>query len=278
MILSFHPIFEGDRNITCAGRKPDDRDLSEIRKANAVILPQGCGEELYRMAVENCPHVFPNYDARFQYPGKLNQAVLFSLHGAPFPETRIFRDLESFFKEKPGTSGMNFDFPFVFKFDWGGEGDFVFPVSSRMDFERVLGLAEQYEKTGQKGFLLQTFIPCQGRSLRVVVIHDRIIGYWRVNEGNSFYGNLKNGGLIDSASDPDLQTLGKEAVKSFCEKTSINLAGFDLIFSGGEKSPLPLFIEINYFFGRKGLGGSEAYYRLLIQGIESWIKTINPAL
>jgi len=37
-----------------------------------------------------------------------------------------------------------------------------------------------------------------------------------------------------------------------------------------------LFLEINYFFGRKGLGGSEAYYKLLQQEIDRWINyTIN---
>ncbi|MBA3027320.1 MAG: glutathione synthase [Desulfobacteraceae bacterium] len=273
MILSFHPIYEGNKNIICAGRKPDASDLKEIRKAKAVILPQGCSEELYRMAVEHCPHVFPNYHTRFLYPGKLNQASLFSFHKVLFPGTRTFSHLESFLKDNGESPGKLFDFPFVFKFDWGGEGDFVFLVRSQTDFAGVLHRAEKYEKTGQKGFLLQKFIPCGGRSLRVVVIHDQLISYWRTNQGNAFYGNLKNGGVIDFDSDPDLQEAGKEAVKSFCAQTNINLAGLDLIFSQEEKDPTPFFIEINYFFGRRGLGGSESYYSLLIRGIESWIKT-----
>ena len=73
MILSFHPCFEADINIICAGREPDHNDSAAMRSAAAVILPQGCREALYRMAKQNCAHVFPNYDARFEYPGKTGQ-------------------------------------------------------------------------------------------------------------------------------------------------------------------------------------------------------------
>jgi ribosomal protein S6--L-glutamate ligase len=273
MILSFHPIFEGDKNIICAGRKPDASDLEEIRQARAVILPQGCPEELYRMAVENCPHVFPDYRARFRYPGKLNQIRLFAQQKVLFPETRLFFSLESLSADNHGAIRMPFDYPFVFKFDWGGEGDFVFLIQSETDLENIMEHAEKYEKTGQKGFLVQAFVPSGGRSLRIVVIHHRLTSYWRVNPGNPFYGNLKSGGHIDFEADPNLQNTGKDAVKSFCEKTGINLAGFDLVFPEGVLNPEPYFIEINYFFGRKGLGGSEAYYRLLIEGIESWMQS-----
>ena len=77
MILSFHPIIEADENVICAGRLPDKSDLERIRRAEAVIVPQGCSEALYRMATTNCAHVFPNMDIRFDYPGKLEQISLF---------------------------------------------------------------------------------------------------------------------------------------------------------------------------------------------------------
>ena len=44
MILSFHPCFAGDHNIICAGREPGADDLAAIKKAKAVIVPQGCRE------------------------------------------------------------------------------------------------------------------------------------------------------------------------------------------------------------------------------------------
>ena len=87
MILSYHPCYEADRNRLCAGREPDEKDLSAIRDADAVVLPQGCREALYHMARQNSPHVFPDYDARFQYPGKTGQAKLFQALDVPHPRT-----------------------------------------------------------------------------------------------------------------------------------------------------------------------------------------------
>ena len=66
MIVSFHPLFEADKNILCAGREPDADDLKAIKAAKAVILPQGCRQSLYEMARDNCQHVFPDYAARFK--------------------------------------------------------------------------------------------------------------------------------------------------------------------------------------------------------------------
>ena len=91
MILSFHPIIEAHENIICAGRLPDDSDLSAIKRADAVILPQGCSEVLYRMARLNCPHVFPNLDVRFDFPGKRGQIQLFRKLGIEHPRTEIFQ-------------------------------------------------------------------------------------------------------------------------------------------------------------------------------------------
>jgi hypothetical protein len=96
MILSFTSHLRGRRcnefiMILCAGRQPDDSDLAAIRKAEAVILPQGCMESLYRMAREENRPVFPNYDLRFRHPGKTGQA-------------RLFQTLSGFLILKPGYS------------------------------------------------------------------------------------------------------------------------------------------------------------------------------
>ena len=54
-------------------------------------------------------------------------------------------------------------------------------------------------------------------------------------------------------------------------KTGINLAAVDFIFSFSEKDPEPLFLEINYYFGRRGIGGSERYYQLLYEAVRGWL-------
>ena len=281
MILSFHPLYEADRNILCAGRDPGPEELAAIEAARAVILPQGCRESLYAMARQNCPHVFPNYDKRFEFPDKLGQARLFQHTGVPHPRTRIYDSIAAYYKAPPPTEPLaDFTFPFVFKFDWGGEGDNVFLVTSSLDLEKLINKAISYEKTGQHGFLFQEYIPAQGRSLRVVVIHGSFFSYWRRQESpGDFYTNIKQGARLDPDDDPLLQEKAVAAATAFCGHSGINLAGFDFLFSETalKKGRIePLFLEINYFFGRKGLGGSNAYYKILQQEIDRWINyTIN---
>jgi len=92
MILSFHPLYVADRDLLCAGRDPGATELKAIQEAEAVILPQGCRESLYRMAKNNCAHVFPDYDTRFAYPEKIGQAKLFQKKEIPHPRTVIYEN------------------------------------------------------------------------------------------------------------------------------------------------------------------------------------------
>jgi ribosomal protein S6--L-glutamate ligase len=274
MIVSFHPLYEADKNILCAGREPDKSDLAAIKKADAVILPQGCRQGLYVMAREYCKHVFPNYGARFQYPGKTGQIQLFRDTDTPHPKTRVFKSMNSFrreFGDRP--ERPPFPMPFVFKFDWGGEGDTVYLVRSHDSMGDVLQQSDIYEKSGQHGFLIQEYIPNENKTLRVVKIGRQLIIYWRIsNSRNGFLANLSKGASIDFDSDPDLQRSAEKAIRELCAKSGINLAGFDVIFSSEKKDRRPLLLEINYFFGRKGLGGSEAYYKILENEIQSWLN------
>lgn len=274
MILSFHPCIVADENIICAGRKPDGRDLAAIRAATAVILPQGCSRALYTMAHKNCPHVFPNYDARFRFPGKIGQIRLFSRFQAAHPHSLLFSDLGAFrarySQNRPLADPL---FPLIFKFNWGGEGDTVHLVSNSENLEQLLDRASDFEKSGQQGFLIQEYIRSNNRVLRVVVAGDKFISYWRVQKDpRTLSTALARGGVVDTQSDPKLQQLAKKNVRDFCVATGINLAGFDLLFRSGPPNSEPLFLEINYFFGRHGLGGSERWYQLLGDQINHWLK------
>lgn len=271
MIVSFHPLFIGDTNILCAGREPDRQDQAAMRSASAVILPQGCPRRLYETARDACSRVFPNYDARFGYPGKTGQIRLFRETGFPHPETAIYAGLAEYSARSGEAPPMGF--PFVFKFDWGGEGYTVFPVNGRTELEELLDHADRCERSGQSGFLIQKLIRCGGRSLRIVVIGDRLISYWRVGESaESFKANLSQGAKMDAHSDPDLIQQAENMVAGFCRKSGINLAGLDVIFDIAESPPAPQLLEINYYFGRVGLGGSEAYYTILKDEIGHWLE------
>jgi ribosomal protein S6--L-glutamate ligase len=141
-----------------------------------------------------------------------------------------------------------------------------------------LAAAVTCERTGQRGFLLQEMIPAGDRSLRVVVIGRRRVAYWRVQPDRHLWGaSLARGGQLDTAADPDLRAAAVAAVGRFCAATRIDLAGFDLLFAEGDPAGVPYFLEINYFFGRRGLGGSEAYYRSLLAEINAWLGRHNLA-
>jgi len=277
MIVSFHPLFEADKNIICAGREPNGEDLVAIKSADAVILSQGCYPALFEMARKHCPHIFPNYDARFKYPGKINQIKLFRKIEIAHPASEIFYDLASFHQRYGETpASLSFSFPVVSKLDWGGEGETVYLVKSAGDLQEILQKIAEYEKSGQVGFILQEYIPSNRRTHRVVIIGQRVISYWRVQQNiDGFYSNLSKGAIIDSKTEPGLQYKAVALIKNLCQKTGINLAGFDVIFSSENVNPDPILLEINYFFGRKGLGGSEDYYRILLKEIRNWLISHN---
>jgi ribosomal protein S6--L-glutamate ligase len=280
MILSYHPCFEADKNRLCAGRKPGTDDLAAMLAAEAIILPQGCRESLYTMARRNCKHVFPNFDAKFKYKGKIGQIQLFQKTNTAHPKTETHLNMDAFSIHYGGSPKKPiFDFPFVFKFNWGGDGDHVYLVQSVENFSKLLQIARKYENSGQKGFIIQEYIPANKRSLRVVVIGQTIVSYWRVQrDTDHFLSNVSKGAMIDYDTEPDLQKTAIKSVKNFCSQTRINLAGFDILFSSQAKVKIPLFLEINYFFGRKGLGGSEKFYDILTKEIMKWIESLGLSL
>jgi ribosomal protein S6--L-glutamate ligase len=277
MILSFHPLYEADKNIICAGRQPGTEDRAAMLQADAVVLPQGCYQSLYEMARASCRNVFPNYDARFRYPDKIGQIKLFREFNIAHPASEFFENLESYHQGYKGpSSGCSPGYPLVFKLDWGGEGETVFLIRSEDELARTIEKTAAFEKSGPYRFLLQEYIPSGARTLRVVVIGQRVISYWRIQKNkDGFYTNMGRGAVIDSKARPDLQHKAVALVDQICQNTGINLAGFDVIFSTEENDPNPLLLEINYFFGRKGLGGSEGYYQILLEEIQSWIAGLD---
>jgi ribosomal protein S6--L-glutamate ligase len=277
MIVSFHPLFEADKNILCAGRDPGAEDLAAIKAARAVVLPQGCRQSLYEMARDNCRHVFPDYEARFHYPGKIGQMRLFQKNGTAHPHTETYASLKDFRRQYGDNSkDIGFELPCVFKFDWGGEGETVYRIDSSIDLENVLQKAADFERSGQKGFLLQEYVPTEGKTLRVVIIGRTLVSYWRIQESNdAFLSSVSQGARIDADLEPERQNVARVFVKNLCNKTGINLAGFDVILEPVKEHIKPLMLEINYFFGRRGLGGSDAYYKILKNEIYNWLDQLD---
>jgi ribosomal protein S6--L-glutamate ligase len=268
MLLSFNPVINGD--LFLWERAPwDDNLFSAIKKSRAIVLPQTVSREFYWLCRRNCPEVFPNYDMRFCWEGKMGDTLLFRSYGVPHPRTVVFPKVESLVGEHPEMMAEHKlpDFPFVVKGALGGGGSSIWLVTNREDFDQAISDLLKKELEGYCGFVMQEYVPDLKKDLRVVVIGDEVLSYWRT--GDNFFHNVACGGEIDPESDPGLQKNGREAVRRLCNRTGINLAGFDLIFP--QRDSNPVFLEINYTFGRAGLGGSEAFYRLLKKAVDRWL-------
>lgn len=271
MILSFHPCFVTECQIILGSRSLGSPDLQFIDEAEAIILPQSCSEELYRHCARSDALIFPDYRVRFQYPGKTGQSILFKETGTPLPETEIWGSADDF-RQSIRNNSIPHEFPFLLKADKGHEGEGIHLIEDHQTLDTSLDSLKILEDSGSGGFISQELIPAEGNVLRVVIMGQGMITYWKRPEhpGQTITTASKNG-IIDKEWRQDLQDKGKVEVRRFSEKTGINLAAIDCIFPVKTENPEPLLLEINYYFGRRGLGGSINYYGLLFQAIQYWL-------
>ena len=166
-------------------------------------------------------------------------------------------------------------FPFVLKGDRGGGGYAVFFAGNSADLSRWLNVLDDVSLHPGRRFIAQAFVEHGGRDLRVVVIGKMTKAYWRCQaKKGEFRNNVGRGAFINYDLDPELMEKGISCVEDFCRKTGINLAAFDVLFDRSKTAPEPLLSEINFLFGRRGLGGSPRFYDLLNQSVQEWIDTI----
>jgi len=268
MILSFHPCFVADAQIILADRRLSAEDRHLIQSADAIILPQTCSLALYKACSKSEAYVFPDYELRFKYPGKVGQSILFEKLKIPHPATKRWPSVKKFRETLKAEGSAPHEMPFFLKTDKSHEGDGVFFVTDKKSLDTALA---RLEKTGSDSFISQKLIHCQGNVLRTVVLHKRIITYWK-REDHGIISTVSHGARVDRKWKPALQEKGRAQARWICEKTGINLAAFDLVFNLDHPDPQPFILEINYYFGRKGLGGSLRYYRLLLNAIQEWLK------
>ena len=272
-IVSMHPIIEGDEFYWDRGVWNKDL-FGALQKAAAIILPQTVERELYYLCKKVCPQVFPNYDLRFLWEGKIGDTFAFWTYGVKHPQTLVFPRVETL---RGNHSQMDhgvpelLQYPFVMKGAHAGEGRQVWLIENESELEDKLQILLHLELQGSSGFVIQEYLPALDKDLRVVVVGNQVYSYWR--KAQTFLHNVSQGGEIDTASDKELQEVGREKVREFCSKSGINLAAFDLVFPPGEIEPF--FLEINYTFGRSGLGGSEKFYTLLQKAVEHWLQAVS---
>ncbi len=267
MIVSLNPCLNADEYLLPGSRPLSAEELKLISGASAVLLPQGCSEELYRACFSAGPALFPEYGPRFACRGKVGQSLLFEHHGLAQPGTFRWRSPEEF--ARACRSGPVHNPPFIVKRNSEHEGHGVFFVRDSPSLDEAMRAVE-YD-SGQ-GFITQDFIPPGGTVLRVVIIGEKTVSYWkRSPDEGEIITTISRNAVIDHNWRPDLKESGVRLCGKLSSSTGINLAGVDVIFPLHEPAPEPLLLEINYFFGRKGLGGSENYYRLLLEATRDWV-------
>ena len=239
------------------------------------MVTQSIKANQYEYCSRYCSSLFPNYKYRFGFEGKYANVKLFRTFKAPYPETAWYESVEDFRTRHFRNHEPHMSFPFVLKGDRGGGGWAVFLVSNPAELSKWLNVLDDASLHPTRRFIAQAFVAHGGRDLRVVVIGRTTKAYWRcqTKEGE-FRNNVGRGALINYDLDPDLMEKGINCVRDFCRQTGINLAAFDVLFDRGQATPQPLLSEINFLFGRRGLGGSPRFYELLNESVKEWIGNI----
>ena len=272
-ILSFHPCIVAHKQIILGSRNLCSEDHLLIHEADAIILPQSCSYDVYKAFNASDAHLFPNYNARFKYPGKIGQARLFQNIEIMHPKTIVWESLTAFQDAMRENKAFPHKKPFLLKTNHSHEADGVFLIQDSDSLESALDVFKGFEQAGYNGFISQDMISSGGNVLRVVIIGHHLISYWkRPKNKNQLITTVNRGALIDAGWKKDLQEKGKTQVSILSSSTGINLAAIDLLFHMEHDDPKPLTLEINYYFGRRGIGGSLQYYQFLFKATQDWLK------
>lgn len=258
--VSFRPDVGMEENLPPFAGVDDPETIGLLKNAVGVLLPSHTSPWRYRSITRHAKNWFPRLEARFNFQGKTRQVRLFHGMGVRHPDSFVFETpfrLQAYLNAHEPPWG----YPFVLKGDLGGGGETVFPIYGREDVAaHLLSLPKDAP------LLIQEWVEHGGKDLRVVIYGDHAVSYFRVG-GGRFYNNICRGGKLDHDGWPELQQKGVAAVRTFSRHAGIDIAGFDLMFPDeGE----PVFIEVNFHFGRKGLGGLREHERHVRRAIQSW--------
>jgi len=277
MILSFHPRVKGDVNLRLTLKGSfSDKEIRLIGSARAIVVTQSIKAHQYAFCRTHCANLFPDYTYRFGFEGKYGNIQLLRTFNAPHPKTTCYESVEDFKLRHFKNHEPLMSFPFVLKGDRGGGGWAVFLIRNEHDLIRRLKILADESLHATKRFIAQTFVPHRGRDLRVVVIGRITKAYWRCqHKPGEFRNNVGRGAVINYDLDPELKNKGIKCVQDLCSKTGINLAAFDVLFDRNQPEPEPLLSEINFLFGRKGLGGSPRFYELLNHAVQQWTRELR---
>lgn len=266
MILSFHPVIRANKNLSVAGQKALPKEyLQAIKASDAVILPQIAPKFLYEAVMEFNKPCFPDQALRFKWKDKSSQIHSFLHWGITFPKTELFEDVGALL-----LGGVSIDYPFVIKSASEHEGRGVVLVKGEED---LLAIRLDPPKCLLSGpILAQEFINGQGYVLRVVCLYKDQVAYWKWAE-SEIVSIAKRAKVIRDFR-KDLIQKGIETTIALREKVRLDVAAIDMIYDMTNPE-MPYWLEVNFFFGRKGLGGSRKYYGLLLKATKCWLRDVG---
>lgn len=259
-LVSFHHRIRLDYNLPPLTCLYDEETQRIVSGAKGVLMPKYLSPTRYRAICALAKSHFPDLSARFLYRGKSKQIKLFRSLKIPHPMTMLFHR-PVLAARVLAEHGPPMAYPFVLKGDSGGGGSRVFPVASRDDYLDGLKTLPADEPV-----LVQRWVKNRGMDLRVVVVGSKVRSYFRVG-GESFYNNICRGAAIDYGLYPEKQVMGAELAMKVSKLANIDMAGYDVMFP--EHGP-PLMIEVNFFFGKKGLGGPRGFDELFFDAVMEW--------
>ena len=269
-IVSYHPGLEADINLVLVSQRPlDDHDREVAGQAAAILLPQVCRADLFALAQDSGAPFFPNPAVHLTLDGKVGNHRLFRDLGLPHPPTVEFDDLTSAARawEEGQAEVAALGAPLVAKGAGGGMGENVFLVRDPAELRGLAGRLETYCHRGPSGLVLQRFLP-GGVDMRVVLMHDQAQVYWRKAAEKEFRANLSQGGSFSTKGPSTERQTALELARRLQKVAGLDLAGVDVMITAeGE----PLLVEINFFFGRHALGGSEKFLRSYLEAVRRWL-------
>jgi len=265
--VSFYPRIPMEENLSVFQSLDDPGIRQLLTKAAGILFPPYMSPWRYYAITRLASRWFPRLETRFDYLGKARQILLFRQLGVRCPDTHLF-ETPSQLMDRFNRGGSPWGYPLVLKGDTGGGGSRVYPIYEPGDLYSQIVKLPQHEPV-----LLQRWIEHGGKDLRVVIYGDQAISYFRIGDG-SFYNNLCRGGRLDYDCCPEQRQAGMEAVLEFRRHAMIDIAGFDLMFPDSGR---PVFIEINFHFGRKGLGGVSGHQRHVLRAVRRWRAAIMVA-
>jgi len=199
---------------------------------------------------------------------------LFRNLGCPHPTTWTWPSVAAFEAHREKESCATFlANPLFVKTNKDHEAEGVYLVSDERELEAALAHLRRREGTRPSGFLTQEMVPAEGHALRAVVLGREVVTYWKRPQGdNRGITTISRGARIDRDWRPELQEKAAEKTMGLAAATGIDLAAVDFVFPLTRPDPEPLFLEINYYFGRRGLGGTLTFYQLLLRTIRAWLE------